>query len=218
MLQGYGMPPQAAATTAAHVSLPQARPPHLAAAQYQAFPPVHAPAAMQAFPRAGTGLINSSLNMAPSLAGLAGRASVVDADQSRSARMQAFLDDIEARRRFKCPKCDKRFTTSSNLSRHKRIHTGVKPYACKYCRFRFNNSSNRNKHEAVYCKQRPSLRRSSSSRDEDTTRPPSSSANAADAAAAQQTPLPSSSEGDARASTGASSPTSSSHLSSPART
>ena len=32
---------------------------------------------------------------------------------------------------YKCDKCEKMYTNSANLSRHRRVHTGETPYACK---------------------------------------------------------------------------------------
>ena len=34
---------------------------------------------------------------------------------------------------FTCDVCDKRFTTSINLVRHKSTHSGEKPYKCDVC-------------------------------------------------------------------------------------
>jgi len=36
------------------------------------------------------------------------------------------------KRRYQCPECPKKFTTSGHLARHKRLHTGQKPYACMH--------------------------------------------------------------------------------------
>eukprot|EP00035_Acanthoeca_spectabilis_P035370 m.34166 g.34166 ORF g.34166 m.34166 type:complete len:475 (-) comp7289_c0_seq1:189-1613(-) len=51
---------------------------------------------------------------------------------------------------YACPECDRRFSCSSNLKRHRRVHTGEKPFKCDYCPLMFANSSNRKKH-ALRC-------------------------------------------------------------------
>lgn len=63
-------------------------------------------------------------------------------------------DDAKKKKRmYICPFCGHIFSCSSNLCRHKRVHTGVKPYKCEHCQSAFSNSSNRRKHERS-CKQR----------------------------------------------------------------
>lgn len=41
-------------------------------------------------------------------------------------------------RRFKCNKCEKSFSDSSNLSKHKRSHSNGRAYVCPQCGSGFN--------------------------------------------------------------------------------
>ena len=51
---------------------------------------------------------------------------------------------------FGCKHCDKKFSQSENLKHHERIHTGEKPFACKYCVKKFSRSSNLRIHERIH--------------------------------------------------------------------
>lgn len=48
--------------------------------------------------------------------------------------MTFFLTD---EKRHVCLTCGKRFSTSSNLESHTRVHTGIKPFLCTFCDKRF---------------------------------------------------------------------------------
>lgn len=54
-----------------------------------------------------------------------------------------------APRVYTCDVCGKKSGCSSNMIRHKRLHTGERPFSCRLCTMDFVNSSNRNKHEKI---------------------------------------------------------------------
>ena len=47
---------------------------------------------------------------------------------------------------YPCETCGKKFTKSSSLKDHMRVHTGEKPFACAHCSKTFTTSGTRNKH------------------------------------------------------------------------
>ncbi|KAM8838549.1 uncharacterized protein ACB058_015239 [Synchiropus picturatus] len=51
---------------------------------------------------------------------------------------------------FLCPYCNKYFERSGHLERHKRIHTGEKPYRCDICGKRFNQNCSLKEHLKIH--------------------------------------------------------------------
>lgn len=54
--------------------------------------------------------------------------------------------------RFKCSDCGRILSSRQNLSEHKNIHTGQKPYACEYpgCQMRFRQGSQLSVHKRIH--------------------------------------------------------------------
>ena len=57
-------------------------------------------------------------------------------------------------KKYECVTCGRLFTTSGHVSRHNRIHTGVKPFACPEadCTARFSRQDNCMQHYRTHCK------------------------------------------------------------------
>ena len=67
---------------------------------------------------------------------------VVEQNQMRKEETGAIITKgVKRKRGHECDVCEKRFTQSSSLKAHMRIHTNEKPYECDVCEKRFRHSS-----------------------------------------------------------------------------
>ncbi|GFY41777.1 zinc finger protein 16 [Trichonephila inaurata madagascariensis] len=54
-----------------------------------------------------------------------------------------------------CGECSKKFPCTKNLRRHKRIHTGERPYECNQCHRTFNQKNNLTSHKRLHSGTKP---------------------------------------------------------------
>ena len=81
---------------------------------------------------------------------------VVEQNQMRKEETGAIITKgVKRKRGHECDVCEKRFTQSSSLKAHMRIHTNEKPYECDVCEKCFRHSSALKTHMRIHTNEKP---------------------------------------------------------------
>ena len=77
-------------------------------------------------------------------------------DEQNVVDVQSVLKRIESgcwKRNYVCEDCGKDFTTHDHLQRHRRIHTGERPFSCDVCGRAFSQKGSMERHKKLkHCK------------------------------------------------------------------
>lgn len=73
----------------------------------------------------------------------------------RHSNMQHGIDSGAEEKLHICPDCHKVFRDRRVLAKHRRIHTGIKPYKCDYCEKTFVAQSDCKKHMRIHTGEKP---------------------------------------------------------------